>query len=401
MEVRREMEDFMFCAPTQLFFGRNALENLAESVNNWSKNKRVLVVYGGGSIKKLGLYDKVMKILEDDGVFVKELSGVEPNPKMTLVREGVHICRENRIEAVLAVGGGSCVDTAKAIATAYYYDGDVSELVGQWWLKEVLPVLVISTMSGAGTEMTTSTVLNNEETKKKKGFHGPELRPKVTFLDPEYTFTVSPFQTAAGIVDGISHTLESYFTNVDGAYFHARVGEALLKTFFEWGPVAYNEPENYNARANVMIGCTWACNGILTKGNYAAWVCHGLEHEVSAYDDKITHGAGLAVITPRWMRWALDENTAFRFVDIGVNVFGMDKNIPPLEMGEMVIEKFEELFFDVLKLPRTFKDLGLPEEALEVMVDHLDGIVAERIQKLLFKPMKREDVREILSNCYK
>ena len=401
MEIRREMEDFMFCAPTQLFFGRTALDNLAESINIWSPNKRVLVVYGGGSIKKMGLYDKVMDILNEDGAYIKELPGVEPNPKMGLVREGVHICRENRIEAVLAVGGGSCVDTAKAIATAFYYDGDVSELVGQWWKKEVLPVLVISTASGAGTEMTTSTVLNNEDTKVKKGFHGPDLRPKVTFLDPEYTFTVGKWQTAAGIVDGISHTLESYFTQVDGAYFHARVGEALLKTFFEYGPIAYNEPENYNARANVMLGCTWACNGITTKGNYAAWICHGLEHEVSAYNDKITHGAGLAVITPRWMRWALDENTAFRFVDIGVNVFGMDKNIPPLEMGEMVIRKIEELFFDVLQMPRNFKELGLADEALEVMVKDMQGVVTPNIQKLLFKPMTLEDIREVLEECYK
>ena len=145
MEIRKEMEDFMFCAPTQLFFGRSALDNLADSINKWSKNKRVLVVYGSGSIKKMGLYDKVMEFLKEDGAYVQELAGVEPNPKMDLVREGVHICREHRIEAVLAVGGGSCVDTAKAIATAFYYDGDVAELVGQWWLKEVLPVLVIST----------------------------------------------------------------------------------------------------------------------------------------------------------------------------------------------------------------------------------------------------------------
>lgn len=401
MEVRNEMQDFMFCAPTQLFFGKTALEHLAESVDKWSPNRRVLVVYGSGSIKKMGLYDKVMDILRKDEVYVKELSGVEPNPKMELVREGVHICRENRIEAVLAVGGGSCVDTAKAIATAYYYDGDVSELVGQWWLKEVLPVLVISTASGAGTEMTTSTVLNNEETKKKKGFHGPELRPKVTFLNPEYTFTVGKWQTAAGIVDGISHTLESYFTQIDGAYFHARVGEAILKTFFEYGPIAYHEPENYNARANVMLGCTWACNGILTKGNYVAWICHGLEHEISAYNDKITHGAGLAVITPRWMRWALDENTAFRFVDIGVNVFGMDRNIPPLEMGEMVIQRFEELFFDVLEMPRTFGELGVPDEALDVLAEKLQGVVTPHIQQFLFKPMAMGDVRKILEDCYK
>lgn len=401
MEIKNEMQDFMFHAPTQLFFGRTALDNLAESINHWSPKKRVLLVYGGGSIKRMGLYDKVMEILKSDDVFVKELSGVEPNPKMALVREGVHICRENRIEAVLAVGGGSCVDTAKAIATAYYYDGDVAELVGQWWLKEVLPVLVISTASGAGTEMTTSTVLNNEATKVKKGFHGPELRPKVTFLDPEYTFTVGKYQTAAGIVDGISHTLESYFTQVDGAYMHARFGEALLQTFFEYGPIAYGEPENYNARANVMLACTWACNGVLTKGNYAAWICHGLEHELSAYNDKITHGAGLAVITPRWMRWALDETTAFRFVDIGVHVFGMDKDMDPMEMGREVIARFEDLFFNVLQMPRTFTELGVPEDALDFMVDRLKGVVTPHIQKMLFKPMTIEDVRTVLENCYK
>lgn len=400
MTIKNEMQDFMFHAPTQLFFGRSALDNLAESINLWSPKKRVLLVYGGGSIKRSGLYDKVMGILNEDGVFVKELPGVEPNPKMALVREGVHICRENRIEAVLAVGGGSCVDTAKAVATAFYYDGDVSELVGQWWLKEVLPVLVISTASGAGTEMTTSTVLNNEATKVKKGFHGPELRPKVTFLDPEYTFTVNPYQTAAGIVDGISHTLESYFTLIDGAYMHARFGEALLKTFFEYGPVAYEEPDNYNARANVMLACTWACNGVLTKGNYVAWICHGLEHELSAYNDKITHGAGLAVITPRWMRWALDENTAFRFVDIGVNVFGMDKDMPPMEMGLKVIEKFEDLFFNVLHMPKSFAELGVPEDAMDFMVDRLKHVVSPGIQKMLFKPMEVEDIKTVLANCF-
>lgn len=400
MQIRKEIEDFMFHAPTQLFFGRTAIDNLAESIAKWSQNKRVLMVYGHGSIKKMGLYDKVIKIFEDNGIFYKELSGIEPNPKMGPVREGVKICRENNIEAVLAVGGGSCVDTAKAIATAVMYEGDVAELVGQWWQKPVLPVLVISTMSGAGTEMTTSTVLNNEETKVKQGFHGPEIRPKVTFLDPEYTFSVNKYQTAAGIVDGISHTCESYFSPVDGAYLHARFGEALLKTFFTYGPIAYAEPENYNARGNIMLACTWACNGFMVKGNYALWVVHGMEHQLSAYDDSITHGVGLAILTPRWMRWCLDENTAYRFVDIGVNVFGMDPSMPPLEMGEKVIEKFEDLFFNVFKLPRTLNELNFPKEEIPNIVERLGRVCTPNMQKLSFKPMEKEDIRAIFDACY-
>ena len=221
MEIRNEMQDFMIHVPTQIFFGRSAIDHLAESIEKWSPKKRVLLVYGGGSIKRMGLYQKIVKIFEDNGIFWTELAGVQPNPKMGLIREGVKICKENDIDCVLAAGGGSAVDTAKAVATAVKYDGDVAELVGQWWLKEVLPVLVISTASGAGTEISTSTVLNNEATNKKAGFHGPEIRPKVTFLNPEYTFTLNPHLTAAGIIDGISHTLESYFSPIDGAYMHA------------------------------------------------------------------------------------------------------------------------------------------------------------------------------------
>lgn len=400
MNVRNEMQDFMIHVPTQIFFGRSAIDHLAESIEKWSQKKRVLLVYGGGSIKRMGLYQKVVKIFEDNGVFWKELAGVQPNPKMGLIREGVKVCKENDIDCVLAVGGGSSVDTAKAVATAVRYDGDVSELVGQWWLKEVLPVLVISTASGAGTEISTSTVLNNEDTNKKAGFHGPEIRPKVTFLDPEYTFTLNPHLSAAGIIDGISHTLESYFSPIDGAYMHARVGEALINTFLEFGPIAYAEPDNYTARANIMYSCVYAINGILAKGNYAAWVCHGIEHQLSGYDDKITHGVGLAIITDRFLRWALDENTVWRFKELGVNAMGIDRNLPDMEIGQKVIDTFYDLFFNTFKMPKSFKELGVPREALEQMIQNLSALASEKYQPMLFKGMTMDDVRAIVEACY-
>ena len=400
MEIRKEMEDFMIHVPTQIFFGRSAIDHLAESIAKWSPNKRVLLVYGGGSIKRMGLYQKVVKVFEDNGVFWKELSGVQPNPKMGLIREGVKICKDNDLECVLAVGGGSSVDTAKAVATAVKYDGDVSELVGQWWLKEVLPVLVISTASGAGTEISTSTVLNNEDTNKKAGFHGPEIRPKVTFLDPEYTFTLSPHLSAAGIIDGISHTLESYFSPVDGAYMHARMGEALINTFLKFGPIVYEQPENYNARANIMYSCVYAINGLLAKGNYAAWVCYGIEHELSGYDDKITHGVGLAIITDRYLRWCLDENTAWRFVELGVNAMGIDKNLPDMEIANKVIDIFYDLFFNTFKMPKNFRELGVPHEAVEQMIQNLSKLASPHIQKMCFKPMTSEDIRTLVESCY-
>lgn len=400
MEIRNEMQDFMIHVPTQIFFGRTAIDHLAESISKWSPKKRLLLVYGGGSIKRMGLYQKVVKIFEDNGVFWKELAGVQPNPKMGLIREGVQICKENDIDCVLAVGGGSSVDTAKAVATAVKYDGDVSELVGQWWLKEVLPVLVISTASGAGTEISTSTVLNNEDTNKKAGFHGPEIRPKVTFLDPEYTFTLNPHLSAAGIIDGISHTLESYFSPIDGAYMHARMGEALINTFLEWGPVVYAEPDNYSARANIMYSCVYAINGLLAKGNYAAWVCHGIEHELSGYDDKITHGVGLAIITDRYLRWALDENTVWRFVELGVNAMGIDKNLPNMEIAHKVIDKFYDLFFNTFKMPKSFRELGVPKDALEGMIKNLAKLATPPFQAMCFKPMTAEDIRTLVESCY-
>lgn len=400
MEIRKEMEDFMIHVPTQIFFGRTAIDHLAESIAKWSPNKRVLLVYGGGSIKRMGLYQKVVEIFENNGVFWTELAGVQPNPKMGLIREGVKICKDNDIECVLAVGGGSAVDTAKAVATAVKYDGDVAELVGQWWLKDVLPVLVISTASGAGTEISTSTVLNNEDTNKKAGFHGPEIRPKVTFLNPEYTFTLNPHLSAAGIIDGISHTLESYFSPVDGAYMHARMGEALIKTFLEFGPTVYAEPDNYSARANIMYSCVYAINGLLAKGNYAAWVCHGIEHELSGYDDKITHGVGLAIITDRYLRWCLDENTAWRFAELGVNAMGIDKNLSDMEIANKVIDIFADLFFNTFNMPKNFRELGVPREALETMINNLAKLSAPHIQKMCFKPMTSEDIRILVESCY-
>lgn len=391
------MQDFMFCAPTQIFFGRTALNNLAASIKKYGN--RVLLVYGGGSIKRNGIYDQVVKIFNDNDIFFMELGGVKPNPGMILVREGVKMCRENDLQMVLAVGGGSAIDTAKAVATAVHYDGDVSELIGQDYRGVVLPILTVLTMSGSGTEMTTTSVLNNEETKIKRGFHGPDIRPRVSFLNPEFTYTAPSYQTAAGIADGLSHSFESYFSNIRGAHLQAKFGEAIIDTLFKYGETAVKEPENYEARANVMYANTWACNGCIVKGNYVYWTTHIIEHQMAAIDDRITHGAALAVITPPWMRWALNENTLFRYVDLGVNVLGIDRNLPGMEIANRVIAYTEDFLFNKLGLPSKLSEVGVDEEMIQEVARRCEQVMPPEIQKIMFKPVTRQDVLDILHSC--
>ena len=305
------MQNFDYQTPTRLVFGKGVIEKLPGVME--SIGKKVLLTYGGGSIKNMGLYDKVKSMLK--GFSIVELSGIQPNPKYNpSVLDGVRLCKENNIEVILAVGGGSVLDCSKAIAAGACYDGDPWDLItGKVKAKAALPIVDILTLAATGSEYDIYGVISRTETNDKIGYGDPLLYPVCSFLDPEYTFTVSKKQTAAGCADAMNHTIEQYFT-ADTTLLNDGFCESMLRSLMINGRKCIENPNDYTARAEMMLCCTYGCNGILALGNtYSGWPCHGIEHALSAYYD-ITHGEGLAIITPRWMQHILSERTLDRFV---------------------------------------------------------------------------------------
>ncbi len=385
------MNNFYFQLPTEVYFGKGQISHLGESIKKYGDN--VLLVYGGGSIKKTGLYDTVINIFKENNIKWTELSGVEPNPKIDTVRKGAKLCKENGIQAILAVGGGSTIDCAKVTAAAAKYDGEAWDLVlNSSLIKDALPIFTVVTLSATGSEMDRGAVISNMETNDKVAAFSTLFYPKVSILDPQYTYSVPKNQTAAGVADIMSHAFEKYFTRVRTAYVQDRVGEAMLKTCIHYGPVAYNEPENYEARANLMWAACLAIDGVTWRGNEVMSSCHIIEHQLSAYYD-VTHGVGLAILTPRWMRYILNEQTVYKFVEYGVNVWGIDPKKDKFEIANEAIKKTEELF-ELMNIPSTLREIGIGEEKLEIM--------AKKGSKGLenaFYPLYEKDVLEILKMC--
>ena len=384
------MNNFVYYAPTRIWFGKGQVEHLSELAES---GERVLLVYGGGSIKKLGIYDEVMQVLQNTHLTVFELSGIEPNPKVESVRKGIELCRENKIDMVLAVGGGSVIDAAKAIAAGTCHDGDVWELIeDSSRIRAALPIFAVLTLSATGSEMNKNAVISDMTTHMKQSMSSDLLKPKMAVCDPTYTYSVSRRQTAAGTADMISHIFENYFSMIRDSYLSTQFSEALLRTCFHYGPIAMEEPENYEARANLMWASTNAINGIAKVGAEVGWCCHPIEHELSAFYD-ITHGEGLAILTPRWMQYVLNDKTAWKFGEYGRNVWGLTGE-DDLEVGRKAIEKTAEFFFDILGMPRTLTEVGIGEENFEIM--------AEKASKVLggaFVPLSKEDVVEIFKAC--
>lgn len=388
------MENFTYHIPTQINFGEGQVKTLPAAVKKCGN--KVLLVYGGGSIKRIGLYDQLKKLFEENEIQMFELGGVEPNPKVTTVAKGVKIARENGINAVVAAGGGSSIDCAKAVAACQTYDGDPWDMVSKKVpVTTVLPVFVVLTTAATGSEMDTSAVISNMETNQKMGFSNAAMRPTLSILDPVYTYSLPKLQTAAGIADMISHAFEDYFNNVPSAFLQGRFSLAVLETIIKYAKTAYDEPENYEARANLMWAASWAINGLCKKGCSVMWSMHAIEHQLSAYYD-ITHGVGLAVIIPHWMRFMLREENAYRFVDFGTRCFGIDPKLPKMEIANKSIEMIENLFFEQLHLPRTLREAGVPS-------DELFDQMAEAIYKKMntaFLPLSKEDIVEIYRKSY-
>lgn len=382
------MNNFFFQLPTEVFFGRGQIEQLGPSIKKYGT--RTLLVYGGGSIKKNGLYDTVQSLFSEFGIYSVELSGVEPNPRIDTVRRGVQLCRDHQVEVVVAVGGGSAIDCAKVVAAGAKYDGDPWDLVLDGKLiNETIPLITVLTLAATGSEMDRLAVISNMETNDKLGSFSPHHHPKVSILDPEYTYTVPQSQTAAGTADIMSHVIDRYFHNVPGAYLQDRVAEAILKTCIHYGPIAYHEPEHYEARANLMWASSLAIDGITWRGNDVTPTLHPIEHELSAYYD-ITHGVGLAILTPHWMQYILNDRTVDKFAVYGVNVWGIDNSLDRYAIAKQGIAKTKE-FYASLHIPATLREVGIGEEKLAIMAEK-----GARRLKTAYQPLTSEDVLAIL-----
>lgn len=384
------MQNFDYQTPTRLIFGEGVISNLPEVMK--PLGKKILMTYGSGSIKKIGLYDKVKELLA--GFEIYELSDIQPNPKYDpSVLDGVRICKENGIEAILAVGGGSVLDCSKAIAAGAKYDGDPWDLISyKVMAKDALPIVDILTLAATGSEYDCGGVISRTETNDKIGYMDPHLFPVCSILDPAYTFTVSKKQTAAGCADAMNHVMEQYFAE-DTTLLNDGFCEAELKSLMENTKIALENPENYRARAELMLCCTYGCNGILSLGNSpSGWPCHGMEHALSAYYD-ITHGEGLAILTPRWMKHILSDRTVDRFVKYGVNVFGIDKSLDKYEIADKAIEETYK-FFESIGIPMHLKEVGIDESRIEEMAHHI--AVNEGLENA-YAPLTEKDIVEILT----
>lgn len=383
------MQNFDYMTPTRLIFGRDAIAKLPEVMTQFGK--KILLTYGGGSIKRIGLYQKVLEMLK--GYDIVELPGIQPNPKYDpSVLDGVRLCKEHNVNVILSVGGGSVLDCSKAIAAGAKYDGDPWDLISyKVKAKAALPIVDILTLAATGSEYDCGGVISRTETNDKIGYIDPLLFPVVSILDPVYTFTVSKKQTAAGIADAMNHTIEQYFVE-DSTLLNDGFCESMLRSLMTNGRKCLENPEDYTARAEMMLACTYGCNGILALGNsYSGWPCHGIEHALSAYYD-ITHGEGLAIITPRWMRHILSERTMDRFVKYGINVFGIDPTLPKQEIAGKAIDATYE-FFESINIPMHLREVGIDDSRIDEMAHHI--AVNEGLDKA-YVPLTEQDIKEIL-----
>ena len=383
------MQNFDYMTPTRLIFGENAIEKLPEVMG--AIGRRVLLTYGGGSIKKTGLYDRVMELLKDFEIV--ELSGIQPNPKYDpSVLDGVRLCKEHGVDVILAVGGGSVLDCSKAIAVGACYDGDPWDLISyKVNAQKALPVVDVITLAATGSEYDCGGVISRTETNDKIGYMDPLLFPLCSILDPRYTFSVSKKQTAAGCADAMNHIMEQYFCE-DSTLLNDGFCEAGLKSLMVNVRKCLENPGDYTARAEMMFACTLGCNGIYALGNSeSGWPMHGIEHALSAYYD-ITHGEGLAIITPRWMRHILSDHTLPRFVKYGVNVFGIDPSLPGRDIAEKAVDA-TYAFFESIGIPMHLRDVGIGEERLDEMAHHV--AVNEGLENA-WVPLLEKDIKEIL-----
>ncbi len=353
------MENFTFSSPTRIIFGKGTEREAGREIRRFGR--KVLLHYGGGSIRQSGLHERIVAALKEAGVEYVDLGGVKPNPRLSLVQEGIRICREQGIGSILAVGGGSVIDSAKAIGVGVPYAGDVWDFyLGKAVPEDTLPVGVVLTIPAAGSESSKSSVVTNEDGWLKRALNIDLTRPVFAIMNPEITMTLPPFQTACGIADIMSHVMERYFTNVEHVDLTDRLCEGVLLSIIRNAPIVMENPDDYHARAEIMWASTIAHNDLLSTGRIGDFASHMIEHELSGIYD-VAHGAGLAVIFPAWMKFVY-ERKLDRFVQFAVRVWGveMDHEYPERTAREG-IRRMENLFRD-LGLPVTLPELGVPSD---------------------------------------
>ncbi len=384
--------DFTFYNPTRVHFGKNAMEHLSEELKNFGES--VLLLYGKNSIKKIGLYDKVVEILEGCGKKITELGGIKPNPSYSQVLEGARLVRENKVDLILAVGGGSVVDCAKAISVSAYTEGDPWQ---KYWVdfkpldSKVVPVGCVLTMVGTGSEMNGGSVITNEEVMVKEGRVFPaEANPKFSILNPEYTYSVPKIQMVSGIFDIMSHLCEQYFSGEDDNTTDYLI-EAVMKSLIHSAYIAIENPTDYEARSNIMWCATVALNRITGLSKTQDWMVHGIEHQLGAYTD-CPHGLGLSVISMPYYRFIYKYGT-HKFVRFAKNVWGIDAE--GKSDDEVALEGITALenFSKDLGIPSTLRELGATE-------DMLPKIAYSVAEEGGYKIMKHEDILEVLKACY-
>ncbi|MDR0644049.1 MAG: iron-containing alcohol dehydrogenase [Treponema sp.] len=389
------MVNFTFYAPTEIVFGRDTQKKVGVLLLK-SHAKKVLFHYGGASIKKSGLYDQIAASLKASDIDFVELGGVKPNPRLSLVREGIALCRKEKVDFILAVGGGSVIDSAKAIAVGVCYDGDVWEVYEQHKpVEKALPVATVLTIPAAGSEMSGDSVVTNEEKQMKLGYGAPAIRPVFSIMNPEFFFTLPKNQIANGAADMMSHIFERYFTNTTSVELTDQLCEATLRVIMKNALLVIQDPSNYDAWCEVGFGGTVAHNGILGVGRVQDWACHGMEHELSAIYD-VAHGAGLAVLTPAWMEYVYKENIPM-FVQFAVNVMGVKGSYrEPESIIKEGIARLRE-FFRKMGLPARLAELGIEEDKLELMAKKATGVAYGETESPLggLKKLQWQDVLAI------
>lgn len=358
------MLNFNLHIPTRIVFGSGTQKQVGSLLKPLAK--KILVHYGGGSIRKSGLYDEVIASLNENGIDFVELGGVVPNPRLSLVHEGIALCKAEGVDFILAVGGGSAIDSAKAIAMGVYYDGDIWEVYEQGKaVDKALPLATVLTIPAAGSESSPGTVITNEEKQMKLGYNNKNLVPVISFMNPELFFTLPKSQIGNGVADMMSHIFERYFTNTKNTDLTDGLCESVLRTIIKNAPVVSENPQDYEAWCEVGFAGSVAHNNLLGMGREEDWACHGMEHELSAIYD-VAHGAGLAVLTPAWMEYVYKDNVGM-FVQFAVNVMGVSCSYRnPDAIVREGIARLRE-FFHKLGMAGTLAELGIDGANLELM----------------------------------
>lgn len=387
------MVNFDYQTPTRLIFGRGVVQEKLHDVME-KFGKRVLITWGGGSIKRSGLYDQVREILKDKEIY--ELPGIEPNPKYDpSVLEGVRICKEKNIDVILSVGGGSVLDCTKAIAGAACSDADPWDVITMKVpTLKAIPIVDIITLAATGSEYDRGGVISRTDTNDKLAYFSDLVFPAVSFIDPTYTFTLPVRQTLAGVSDCINHIMEQYFCG-EHIMMNDAFMEGAIKSLMKNVRIVLEDPENYDARAEIFYATTLGCNGIYSLGNSeSGWPMHAIEHALSGHYD-INHGEGLAIVTPRWMKHILSEKTLERFVSFGTGVFGINPALPEMEIAEKAIKAIHDFYLEI-GIPMTLGEVGIDGSRIDEMAHHI--AVNEGLENA-WAPLYEEDIAAILRDC--